>query len=485
MLAMTLEHERRPRIEEVNVQEDPLRKQRNTAVRINKSLQVLGTTLEIRALGAFHQGIIGQDIRDEIVKSDVVTFELESGTVRQGRQGVKGKALSKNPFWATVLDVAHSEQRKTLGANNNRASVNGIRLLGDRWRKDQKIFESAPDMVISARGHSQEIQDLIRGATISPHATGEPYLAIIPRRLDDFAPTDRPLPHSTTVEGSDGPIYAHWLKPFSEDKSTVLVVVGDWYSPMEFAHTKFDDLMAGHEELFPNVYDLADFGTQHLMRLRGDKTQVDGMLDEVDKELKRRIAIGDRRPMVATHIGGIAHNANILGILQDLFGEDERVVRREIVDARIVPLPLDMISFFSRVVPVREGLAAAEIFNDTILINGPKALSVLRDGLERGKEALKPLFLRNEIVDEYSRGKEMSTQLELEIEVMEYLLSFLPNEILESLKTSKKESYWDSIFGKVLALYPEKKDEVLEAIACLRDVKVNFPPEPKEKFLRE
>lgn len=480
-----LEHERRPQIEVPSAQEDPLRKQRNTAGRISKNLQALETTLEIRALGAFHQGIIGQDIRDEIGKSDVVTFELESKTVRQARQGVKGKALSENPFWATVLDSAHYGQRTTLGANNNRASVNGIRLFGDRWRKDQKFFESTPDVVISARGNSQEIQTLIRGATIFPHANGEPYLAIVPRQLDDFVSTYKLLPYSTTIEGSDGSIYAHWLKPFSEDKSTVLVVAGDWYSPMEFAHTKFDDLMAGYEELFPNVYDMADFGTQHLMRLRGDKTQVDGMLDEVDKELKRRIANGDRRPMVATHIGGVAHNANILGILQDLFGEDERVVRRELVDSRIVPLPLDMISFFSRVVPVREGLAAAEIFNDTILLNGPKALSVLRDGVERGKEALKPLFLRNGIVDDYSRGKKASTQLELEIEVLEYLLSFLPSEILESPKTIKKESYWDSISGRVLALHPERRGEVSEAIARLRDAEVNFPPEPKEKFLRE
>lgn len=483
---MTIEHgpQGRPEVNPI-VLEDPLREQRKITDRITRNLEILGTRLEIRVFGAFHTGIIGKDIQEIITQSDIITTELPSEVVRQSRDGIKGKALSVNPFWADVLDQANAEHKKAVGVTTNRAVVNGLRGLNDRWRKDEKPFVGGPDLIISTRVQGEEIRRLINEAEVAPSLPGQPFLATVHGKIDMSQQPDSSenFPYHDVVDGKDGRIYIHYFRPFSEEGGKILIVSGDWSSPMEFAYSQFDQLSQGYEGIFPEIDHLVNFGVQHLMRLRGDRTQVNGILKEIDKEVKKRIKINDSAPLRVTHIGGAAHDRNLLAIFNDLFKEGGAVDVLEQFDSRIVPMPIDPLTFFSSTVPVREGLLSTQIFHDQILINMPRALSALRAGIGKGKEELYAVGKRKELVDQYSSIiKSQGVYQDIHIEVAEYMLSLLPTHLFSSSKFLMDEDFLMQLAQLTISYLPEKTAEIMKAMVAIKESSTNFPPIIEDEF---
>jgi hypothetical protein len=468
---------------QLNTLGDPLRDQRKISERISQNLKKLGSHLDIRILGAFHTGIIGQDIKDSIRESDIVTTELPSEVVGQSREGIKGKALSVNPFWADVLDQANAEHKRIVGVTTNRAAVNGLRGLNDRWRKDEDPFIGGPDLVISTRVQGDEIRKLINEAEIAPSLPGQPFLATVHRKIDIPQQPDSPedFPYNTVVDGKDGRMYFHYLRPFNEE-GKVLIAVGDWSSPMEFAYSQFDELVEGYEGIFPEVDYLVNFGVQHLMRLRGDRTQVNGMLKEIDIELKRQIRGREAKPLTVTHIGGAAHDKNLLGILNDLFQESQLVDISEQFEKRIIPLSIDPLIFFSTAVPVKEGLLATNIFHDQILVNMPRALAVLRDGIGENKEELRAVGKRKKIVDQYGDFIKSKNLEDIHIATANYLLSLLPEDFIDGSRYLMGNDFLLQLAQFVLSNFPEKTKSVLRALVVLEQSNKNFPLIVEDEF---
>ena len=77
--------EREAGLPQETTQKDTLTDLKNKAKTIETLLTATNSYAQITVLGALHVGILGDDIYEQILKSDVVTLELPADVARQGQ----------------------------------------------------------------------------------------------------------------------------------------------------------------------------------------------------------------------------------------------------------------------------------------------------------------------------------------------------------------------------------------------------------------
>lgn len=113
------------RIEQNQLERDPLRLLKRQGVKIESRLQAKRQRLTITILGVLHTGQTDDQIEEMIEGCDLVTVELPSLAVRSDYP-------SRNTFWNEVLLKARKAGKEIRGVNNNFAAVNTLRFMDGR-----------------------------------------------------------------------------------------------------------------------------------------------------------------------------------------------------------------------------------------------------------------------------------------------------------------------------------------------------------------
>lgn len=404
-------------------QKDILAEQRKKAGRIETLLAAHNASVQITVLGALHVGNIGSDIQKQILTSDVVTLELPVDVARQG----EGFA-SDNMFWQRIIELGREGNVPIGLVRNNHDAVFGLRMLNDRVRGEHKPFEKGPHFVLSARAKPE-------GEDLSPQLIGKlpfdhekPQLVEVESGLLEglLKPKDAKLPFNGSIDSSP-PLYYTQLQDISSDKARVVLAGKRWANPHEMWMEYAQPIAKATEGEFPSIYDLVQFGLGHLLRLRIDKTQVNGMEDQLLNLLKEK---AQPHILKLTHIGGAAHNYNLLPILNDLFKGSSRVSINEAIDERSVPLSTDGLTFFAKHVPFMRGLSATGFFHNQALFDIPTTVSILREAID-GASGLARFYKSSEVLSNYRRVVVQADSAELDLVVIGRLLDLLPEEAFD------------------------------------------------------
>ncbi len=461
---------------EQQLPQSPLAELAKIAQRIDLNLENLGSKAHLKIWGGLHAGKIDDSLRKDIDEADIITLELPAVGIRHTKE-TKGKA-EENPFWEEVIDYAEENGKNVHGANNNRASVNGIRLLGDRIRKDQQPFENGPHMVISGRSIKENIPELSFDSEKM-----EPSLVVLKNTGDGKGIIDElvkgaKLYGQYSARSDESTIYSTILRPIDEaSELKVLAVDGQWASPMEFWMEYMNIIGKGVEEEFPVSSDLVEAGIMHLLRARGDKAQSKTMLKLLDKKVKQMVRDGDRQEQVnLLHIGGGIHNPNILPILNTSIGESQRITTEDRLDARAIPVARSLLSFFSTRIEIENALSATEIFEDQALMNIPKALSVLTGALTKRNE-VRHVWHENNLLREYTdKVKVREDSGQFDSFYLEYLLSLVSSEHIESEVFPRvTDTYIQDIERFVNTNLPQYRGELSKNHLLFEKRKENFP----------
>ena len=238
---------------EQQLPQSPLAELAKIAQRIDLNLENLGSKAHLKIWGGLHAGKIDDSLRKDIDEADIITLELPAVGIRHTKE-TKGKA-EENPFWEEVIDYAEENGKNVHGANNNRASVNGIRLLGDRIRKDQQPFENGPHMVISGRSIKENIPELSFDSEKM-----EPSLVVLKNTGDGKGIIDElvkgaKLYGQYSARSDESTIYSTILRPIDEaSELKVLAVDGQWASPMEFWMEYMNIIGKGYSKSRVTIY---------------------------------------------------------------------------------------------------------------------------------------------------------------------------------------------------------------------------------------
>lgn len=460
---------------EQSLPQSPLAELSKIAKRIDLNLDSLGSNAHLKIWGGLHAGKIDDSLREDILEADIITLELPAVGIKHTKE-TRGKA-EENPFWEEVIRYAEENGKNVHGANNNRASVNGIRLLGDRIRKDQQPFENGPHMVISGRSIKEDIREL----SLDSEKT-VPSLVKLKNVGGNGVVKDlvrgAKLYGQYSAHSGESTIYSTILRPI-DDKSElkVLAVDGQWASPMEFWMEYMDIIGKGVENEFPVTSDLVEAGIMHLLRARGDKTQSKTMLKLLDKKVKQMMRDGDRQEQInLLHIGGGIHNPNLLPILNASIGESQRITTEDRLDSRAIPVARSLLSFFSPRIEIESALSATEIFEDQALMNIPKTLSALSGALSN-RDEVRHVWHESNLLKEYVdtvRAREDSGQFDSFY--LEYLLSLLPNELIEAEAFPKvTDTYIQDIERFINVNLPQYRGEISKSHLLFEQRKENFP----------
>jgi len=461
---------------EQQLPQSPLAELAKIAQRIDLNLENLGSKAHLKIWGGLHAGKIDDSLRKDIDEADIITLELPAVGIRHTKE-TKGKA-EENPFWEEVIDYAEENGKNVHGANNNRASVNGIRLLGDRIRKDQLPFEKGPHMVISGRSIKENIPELSYDSEKM-----EPSLVVLKntgegKRIIDELIEGAKLYGQYSARSGESTIYSTVLRPIDEARELkVLAVSGKWASPMEFWMEYMSIIGKGREDEFPVTSDLVEAGIMHLLRIRGDKTQSKTMLKLLDKKVKQMVRDGDRQEQVnLLHIGGGIHNPNLLPILNRSISSSELITTEDKLDARAVPVARSLLSYFSPRIDIEKGLASTEIFEDQVIMDIPKSLSVLHESIADPEE-VKHVWHEHKILGDYVnivRVREDSGQFDSFY--LEYLISLIPNELIEREEFPVATKAFIPDLEKYISInLPQYRGELARNHALYQKRKENFP----------
>lgn len=455
----------------------PLDELRNIAGRIDRNLDTLGKSATINVLGGLHTGNIGPFIKEHIDKADVVTLELPAEALKEGNN--EGGIEDQNKFWNDVLSYAGQEKKEVHAVNTNRAAVNGLRILSDRVRDGQKPFKNGPHVVLSGRYLAAGVPGLKVGDMKYDSPVTSTYLpSELPIRLHDNLNTILNLDDSE--KKIPGSIYALILqKPEIGESVRVMAVTGKWALPTEFWLEYQESLTKPYEEEFPVGVDLINSGVDHLLRLRVDKTQSKGMLKALDKKVKQSLREGGTDNLNVLHIGGGIHNPNLVPILESSFDDFNNVEVKDILDDRTVPVTKSLISFFSPLIKAEDGIGATGIFEDQILVDIPRGLSLLKDALV-STTSLKNIWTIQSIMKDYmnkNKADEIST---FEPFYMYYLLSLISQEKLESQDLPvPSNTYIPEIENFIYTHVPEVAEEVKKGHKLYEARFENFPVKKK------
>lgn len=452
---------------EVHVPKDVLSEQRKKAQRIESLLELQDSSLEITVLGALHTGIIGDDIKESIRSADILTVELPSIALLAGDSE---NLRAENLFWSDIVNYVRSLKIPLLGVNNNRSAVNGIRMLEDRKRSDQKPFKAGPHIVVSTRSkpENSQINDFLKKL---PFGDEKPSLVTvvgdqqIRNLLEPFNNGQLPLQASTDTRPQ---VFITQLQDL-EENMRVLFVTGNFASSHEMWLAN-SETIAGHvTDKFPVSYDLVQAGLDHLLRLRVDKTQVDGMEDGVLSALKQ--GTGGKNKIRLLHVGGAAHNLNLVPILKDIFSQSTRVFVSEQYESRMFPVATDALTFFAQYVPIKDGLSTTAFYHDQALFDVNKTTSLLKRAIDTASEKLGHFFAVRQITRLYRNIVPQSDSAEFDIFTLISLLEFPSDGILPQID----ENFIPKLASHIVKLNPEKKDAIEDIMKKHHARQQNFP----------
>lgn len=297
---------------------DPLQELKKDAQKILHLAAKKNVEVTITVLGALHEGIPGTDIVNTVSSSDGVSLELPSIAVKAHLRGEMTR-VDENGFWGNVLN----NTKRAVGVNNNRAAVNAIRILDDRVRVGQQVPDSSPDLAVSSRNIRFGRGKVLEKAEIAD-------LEFIRQIQEQEKRSTNLYPSLAYVLKEGVEHFVHVNRPtMGKNSLSAVLVSGNFMLPMEYSLKHgfkiFGDDVAGIAGI-----DICGFALSHLLRMRVDKTQVEGMLKELTSVLK---SSPDKKRLFITHVGGAAHNTNLVGILNELFKSGNAVTIADMRDS--------------------------------------------------------------------------------------------------------------------------------------------------------
>lgn len=452
----------------VSWKKDPLKDLKKLASKIENELVRTDSQAQITVLGALHVGKIGHDIENQIIGSDIITTELPVDASKQG-----SGAPSENIFWQKVLEVSEDNNVPVGMVRNNHDAVFGIRLLEDRVRPDQKPFKSGPHFVLSSRSTPEKSplpDELLQKL---PFDAQKPQMVKVEPDLFHslLKPHEDKFPYLQNFS-SNPPVYLTQLQDLNLDEARVVVASGRWAAPHEMWLEYAQMIGWGVEDKFPAVFDLTQMGLDHLLRLRVDKTQVEGM----EKRLLSILNQNEHKKIFQlTHIGGAAHNFNLIPILNEVFSGSNRIWITETLDERAVPLTTDNLTLFAQHVPLKKGLEATGFFHNQALFDIPKTISALREAISSDNE-LGKFYRVREMLYSYRNAVSQSDCAELDLFVIGRMLQFVPETSFDDPNFPTVDSnFIPTLASYIKSFNPGKTLEVNSAMQKYADRFQNFP----------
>ncbi len=438
---------------------DPLKEVKKEAAKIiglgsERNLQVY-----ITISGALHEGIPSIDLLGEIERSDILSLELPSNVVRAFVQGTETR-IDDNPFWGTSIENSNS----AVGVNNNRGAVNGIRILDDRVREGQTIPQNVPDVAIGAANIKYGKGKDLERVEISEST----LIENLRKQQEGF---DDIFPAKTMVMQDGKEYYIHINRPV-ENEASALLITGGYMLPTQYMMERGEDIF-GEETGGITGIELCQFALSHLIRMQVDKVQVEGMLKDLRKKMSK-YETGSNIRLV--HLGGAAHNPNILGILDEVFGEQEEVRINELHDERMPEPALDKLTFFGRFIPARDALECASVVEDQVVVDVGKTDALLQKLASEHADKLLDFAKREKLARDFEDTlPECDNSGQVEYFAVRSLLSLVtPDEVEGSALPDT--SYPSMLAEYIIEKYPDKKDRVEKVTAQYNDRRFNFPP---------
>lgn len=352
---------------------DPLGELRNEARKIANLALQKNQQVKITVLGTLHEEIPHSDIVKAISISDLTSLELPSIVVKAYQSGAAVK-LGEESFWGKVLDSA----KVSRGVNNNRAAVNGRRILDGTVTSEGKIPDSFPDISVSAQNMKFGNGEALEKAEIADSET----LWEIQRQEIGFN-NIYPSLASIVKDGIEHFIYV--ARPTQgKNVLSAALVSGNFMLPAEYFMMHGSEIFGDEVDGIAGA-DICKLTLNHLLRVRVDKTQIKGMLRELSSVMKN-FPSGKSIEMV--HLGGIDHNPNLLRILNEIFGPQNRIQILEGEDREASKSTSNESVFFDKHMSISEALLATKMYEDQVVINVSCTDRLLKNIFSENKDSL-------------------------------------------------------------------------------------------------
>lgn len=437
---------------------DPLRKLRNDALKISQNLISNDSTLEVNVVGALHEGIPASDILNLVAGAHAVSLELPSIAVKAHLNGEPTK-VDGNGFWGTIMN----EAKRSSGVNNNRAAVNGIRILDDRLRPEQNNVPSGvPDVIVGgwqvSGGQEFEVGQLSDEEILRDISTQEPRFG-------------GKYPGRAFVLQNGRDYFLHVNRPTQDRQALSAVFVGNRYMlPTEYFMRRGAGIF-GEEVGGISGIELSEFALSHLLRLNVDKTQIKGLLSEVI-DLSKQIE-GQNIQMI--HVGGAAHNPNLLGILREVFSPFDNVVVKEVRDQRMPGPASDNLTFFGSHIHPVEGLSATAVLQDQVVVDVSRTDALLGRVSKENSAELVDFGRREFIARKYEDFiGESDNSGQVEFFTVRNLLSHIPPEVITQVPRIDRDfPYY--LAELIITRDPDQYDNVIELMSKFESRHDNFP----------
>lgn len=352
---------------------DPLCELKKDAQKIAGLASQRNLQIKISVLGAFHEGVPDAKTLETIANSDIVSVELPSVAVKAYLKDAAVK-VDKDSFWGRVLENA----KEVEGVNNNKAAVNAIRILDGRVRAVQRVPDSSPDIVISAKNMKFGSGEALEKTEIADLET----LQEIRKQEIEFSGT-YPSLVSVTKEGVEHFIYV--VRPTQGKKVlSAALISGDFMLPVEYFMMHGSEIFGDEIAGIAGV-DLCKFALTHLLRTRVDKGQVKGMLNKLSAIVKKSLP---DKTIAMIHVGGVDHKPNLLRILSEVFKLQNNIQISEAKDCLIPKLFSSESVFFDENIAITDALLTTRAYADQIVVDVPYADRLLKEIFSRKKELM-------------------------------------------------------------------------------------------------
>lgn len=436
---------------------DPFKELKKDAQKAIALASQKGFHLNMIILGVLHNGIPSSDILDLVSRADAVSLELPSIAVNWNR-GDKRISTDENIFWSTVIN--HS--KRPMGVNNNRAAVNAIRILDNRVKPHQNVPDQFPDFAISSRNlNLPEKKDLLLASFDDQKLLGE-------IRLQDEGRNTYP---TCTIVLSEGVEYfIHVNKPSQEKEDfSAVFVTGNYMLPTEYFMNRGGEIFGDEIGGLAGI-EVCEFALSHLLRIRVDKAQAQGMVSQAVKLLKED---NSGRDILIVHIGGAAHNPNLLAILNAVF--DESVTIGELRDRRMPITGIDQLTFFGQYFALGDALSATKIFSDQVVVDVSRTDALLKDLAVRKKDELIEFCRREKIAHAFETAVPSDNSGQVEYFTVRALLSYIYPEQAGGIAVDPD---FPRVLGEHVVKVNSASKEAVEVIMEAYDArKKNFPLE--------
>ncbi len=431
---------------------DGLKEQRSSATNIAKQYEQLDGNLSITIVGALHEGNPGDDILDQVLSADTTTLELPSISVNAFQQGQESR-IKKGSFWGKIIN----EALDPVGVNNKRPFVNAIRILDDRVRSGQRMPDFVPDIAIGATTQTNFSRETISDPDL---------IASIRMQEADFQGI---YPSRAYVMREGQGHYVHVNKPTAEKAELSAVVVGgDYMLPTEYFMDRGAELFGDDVGGLAGV-ELAEHALSHFLRTGVDRGQVNGILNAALALLQD----GEGREHKIVHVGGAAHNPNLLGILRGIFKPFDRIKISEALDARMPGTATDKLTLFGSMIPVEDSLNATRLYRDQVAINVPQADQLLEGVAALNKDRLIEFGRREVMARRFEDVVAHDNSAQVEYFVTRNLLSLVPPDLVDGLKIDR--DFPIALAVKVMEYDSTLTDKVAEIMQTYLYRKGNFP----------